>query len=218
VSRVGGGVPQSSGRTDGPPLWYLRGEPLDTGLRPIRALDDGRHPDGAIVDGVNAPDAGDGLALWSAEASPRGLVRIRFAERAPWRVPPLWFVFLDEPDARRPAAHLVAYESDRFEPGTVVSQYTYRAEGIDSRMQVGAVRWYRDGLVHQVFVRPDRRRGGIATGLVATAGAFHISKGWSGRVHADGRRTAMGELFVRSLGYRDRIAAMTELMPPMDPA
>jgi hypothetical protein len=41
----------------------------------------------------------------------------------------MWFVNGDEQKAVPPATHLVAYTSDRFPPGTVISNMTFASVG-----------------------------------------------------------------------------------------
>jgi hypothetical protein len=41
--------------------------------------------------------------------------------------------------------------------------------------------------------------------------------GWPGRLHADGRRTELGERLVKGIRRGDLPGPLTTLMPPMDP-
>jgi hypothetical protein len=41
--------------------------------------------------------------------------------------------------------------------------------------------------------------------------------GWLGRLHSDGRRTALGEELVAGLRHPDRIAPLAYRMDPLDP-
>jgi hypothetical protein len=80
------------------------------------------------------------------------------------------------------------------------------------------VRWYRNGLVHQIFVAKDYRRMHLATILLYMAGAWHQANGWEGRIHGDGRRTELGEQLLATLNHPQRYAPLDQVMPPMDPA
>jgi hypothetical protein len=57
----------------------------------------------------------------------------------------------------------------------------------------------------------------VATALIYAASAYHQLHGWPGRLHSDGRRTAMGEQLAAGIRHPSRIAALDHLLPPMDP-
>lgn len=124
---------------------------------------------------------------------------------------------VDEARGQRPASNLVAFATDHSEPGTIVSRYTFATLGVDNNAQVGAVRWYRTGLIHQIFAAPAWRRSGVATALLLTASAFHQANAWPGKLHADGRRTELGQRFAAAARYAHRVGELTETMPDMDP-
>jgi hypothetical protein len=127
-------------------------------------------------------------------------------------------VSIDEP-GELPAATLVAYAGEDFPAGTVIGAKEYATVHVSSEDQAGAVRWIRDrGLVHQIFVGAKWRRRHLGTLLLYVASAFHQANGWPGKLYGDGRRTEMGESFVSTLGHQHRIAPLSEVMPPMDPA
>ncbi|MDH6181534.1 GNAT superfamily N-acetyltransferase [Microbacteriaceae bacterium SG_E_30_P1] len=193
---------------------YVRKGRLPSDLWRVRAYEDDSIADGTIAEAEGI----DGAALWSVvEASP-GLARVEIAPDALPEHPPLWFVWVDEPRASPAATNLVAFSHERFVPGTIVSHFTFATAGVSNDDQVGAVRWYPDGgLVHQIFVKPEWRRWFVASALLFAADAFHQAKGWSGALHGDGRRTDLGQLFAAALRYPQRITALTDQMPSMDP-
>ena len=87
-----------------------------------------------------------------------------------------------------------------------------------SEEQVAALRWsIEDGTVDQIFVNPAWRRKGVGSSTIYTADAFHQFNGWPGRLKSDGRRTEMGETFIATLRFPQRMEPLRELSPPMDP-
>jgi hypothetical protein len=89
---------------------------------------------------------------------------------------------------------------------------------VNNNLQVGAVRWYRTGIVHQVFVTPSWRRQFVATLLLGAADAFHQANGWPNHVRSDGRRTRLGQLLAAGIRQPGRFAPLSESMPSMDQA
>lgn len=189
---------------------------MSSGLWSVAAFYDESVSDGTIVE--EAGDRGP-ATMWDVSESDAGLAHIAIAQEALPEQPNLWFVWVDEPAATPPAANLVAFSTDRFPAGTVVSKYTFATARVPNSEQVGAVRWYPgSGLVHQIFVAPEWRRRFVASTLLYAADAFHQANGWTGKLHGDGRRTALGQLFTAALHHPGRIQNLTHEMPPMDPA
>jgi GNAT superfamily N-acetyltransferase len=195
--------------------WYRRFDRLESGLWLVEAIESDRHPDGTVTDDVETDGA---PVLWRTEPSDSGLLSLHVPLDAVGGVPPLWFTFVDEPKAAPAAANLVAFATPTFPAGTVVSGYAFATAGVPNDAQVGAVRWYRDGRIHQIFVAPDHRRQNVGTALLYAASAWHQANGWSGKLHADGRRTELGQRFAAGVRHPSRLQPLSETMPPMDPA
>lgn len=193
---------------------YVRTGRLASGLWEVAGFGDDTVADGTVVEGTE-PDQD---AAWRVSEAEGALARVSVGRYLLPEQPALWFVWVDEPKATPAGTNLVAFGGDRFAPGTIVSRYTFATAGVPNGEQAGAVRWYpRDGLVHQIFVAPAWRRQFVASMLLYTADAFHQAQGWPGRLHGDGRRTALGQLFAAGLRHPNRARALTEEMPPMDP-
>ncbi len=194
---------------------YIRSGRLASGLWNVRAYGDDTQPDGTVLEG----DFPEGEFSWATGDAAKGLVRVDIGPRLLPAAPPLWFVHVDEPQSEPPATHLVAFGTETFPAGTIIDRYTFATAGVPNGDQAGAVRWYpRDGLVHQVFVAPQWRRRFVASTLLYTADAFHQANGWPGKLHGDGRRTALGQLLLAGLRHPNRAKQLTEEMPPMDAA
>lgn len=193
-------------------IWYRELGATASGLRLAEAWADDAHEEGAYSD----DEPGDAELVWRTTAVERGLLQVTVPEHRAPGAPPLWFVVVDEPRGARPACNLVAYGGDALPAGTIVSGHTFATLGVRSDAQVGAVRWYRDGLVHQIFVSPDHRRQNIGTSLLHAAGAWQQANRWPGFLHSDGRRTLLGQLFLAAKQYPNRVRPLTETMPDMD--
>jgi GNAT superfamily N-acetyltransferase len=196
--------------TPNTPTWYVRRATLPSGLHLVSAHRGDEFPDGSTMHDGHP-------ALWSTEPSENGLLRVIVAQASVPDAPSTWFVNVDEPRAMPPAANLVAYATDDFPAGTVVNKFQFGSLGLPSEEQAGAVRWFRDGLVHQVFVAPKWRRKQLGTLLIYAASAFHQANGWQGKLHGDGRYTDLGNRFLENVPHAARIPQLTEPMPPMDP-
>lgn len=193
---------------------YIRHGRLASGLWDVRAYGDEAVDDGTIREGGDEPDT---EPAWSTNEVPRGLLRVEIGKYLLPDPPPLWFVWVDEPRANPAGTNLVAFPGDRFEPGTIIDKYVYATSGVPNGEQAGAVRWYPGGgLVHQVYVAPAWRRRNVASTLLYTADAFHQANGWEGKLHGDGRRTALGQMLLAGLLHPNRAKQLTEEMPPMD--
>ncbi len=197
--------------------WYARTGVLGSGLHRVSAHLGGEHPDGSWVDmsGAAEPDA---PTLWRTDDATVGLLRVLIAERATPGAPPLWYVWVDEPRADPVAANLVAFADEAVAAGTILDRYAFASMGVSNDSQAGAIRWYRSGVIHQIFVAPDWRRRQVGSCLIYAASAFHQANGWPGHLRADGRRTDLGERMAASLKHPQRVAPLTTLMPPMDAA
>lgn len=200
--------------TVSPGVWYQRISRTDDGWWRVAAYENDQHADGDTVAANPDTQAPDGW-LWRVDDSDRGILRVSLAPHV--GDTPLWFVHVDEAKAHPPAANLVAFATDHYEPGTVIGKYGFAGAGADNNDQVGAVRWYRTGLIHQVFVAPAWRRSGVATALLLTASAFHQAHAWPGKLHADGRRTQLGQRFAAATRFAHRVDELRETMPDMDP-
>jgi GNAT superfamily N-acetyltransferase len=196
-----------------PNIVYTRDHTIDGIGFAVTARMTAEHPDGSYVE---HPDNAWPM-LWRTSPSDRGILHIEVADVVAPEAPDLWFVRIDEPKASPAAVHLVAFTNDARPAGTVVNHYQFATMGVHSDEQAGAVRWYpRDGLVHQVYVSPQWRRLQVGTKLLYSAGAFHQSMGWPGKLHSDGRRTPAGDALTSTILHPIRIAPLTETMPSMD--
>lgn len=200
----------------GTPAWYVRDEALAGGRWRVRCILSTDEPDGAVV-GPEAETEGR-YVHWSASLDAQGRPNLRINPLSLGDVPALWFVEVPESEAPEPATSLVAFVGDLQPPGTVVSNAVFFTLPVKSEDQVGAVRWYiDDGTVDQVFVSQAWRRRGVGSALLYSADCFHQFSGWSGSLHTDGRRTALGESLMATLRFPERIAPLEELVRPMDP-
>jgi GNAT superfamily N-acetyltransferase len=195
---------------------YVRNGRLESGLWRVSAFGDDGVADGTIREGGVEPDY---EPAWAVLPAPGALAKVQVGRYLLPDPPPLWFVWVDEPKASPAGTNLVAFPGDRYEPGTIVSRYTYATSGVPNGEQAGAVRWYPGGgQVHQIFVAPAWRRRNVASTLLYTADAFHQANGWEGKLHGDGRRTALGQMLLAGLQHPNRAKQLTEEMPPMDGA
>lgn len=146
-----------------------------------------------------------------------GIARVEVGEAVVSGAPAMWFCWVHEPTANPVAANLVAYADDRMPQGTIITNIQFASMMNTHDGQVGAIRWYPDGgLIHQIYVAPERRRENIGSMLIYAAAALHVAHGWAGRLHGDGRRTDLGERFAAGIRHGQRVAALSQLQPGMD--
>lgn len=193
---------------------YVRRGKLSSGLWNVSAFGQDAAADGTLQHGGDEPDY---EAAWRVSEPAAGLVHVTVGSYLIPSPPALWYVWVDEPKAAPAATNLVAFGGDRFAPGTIINHYTFATAGVSNGDQAGAVRWYpADGQVHQVYVSTAWRRMFVASTMLYVADAFHQANGWEGRLHGDGRRTALGQMLVAGLRHPNRAKQLTQQMPPMD--
>lgn len=194
---------------------YVRDATLASGLLAVSGYVVDSGTDGGVVARAELPPGAE--RLWATRESARGLLTIDLEHASIPEAPVLWFVIIPEPRASPPATNLVAFAGDQLEAGTVINNYMFATMGVENSAQAGAVRWYpQTGVVHQVYVAQEWRRKQVGTAVLYAASAFHQANGWPGNLHSDGRRTAIGELFVAGLRHPQRITARDAELPPMD--
>ena len=198
--------------------WYVRGpvHPV-TGLAAVTCQRGGVHADGTTV----APDAdlGGAVELWRAEPDRDGRPVVRAAGAADGGTGGIWYVLVEdlEAEASDDAVDLIAFATADVTAGTVITADGFAALPVASEEQVGAIRWSRrTATIDQVYVLPERRRRQLGTLLVYAASAVHQSAGWPGALHADGRRTLLGDRLAGALPHPQRVADLTHRAAPMD--
>jgi len=197
--------------------WYVRSR-FDTARDRwvVRAFRGPRYPDGAVV-ADESPDLAGAEPLWMVAGDDRGRTVVTVSQQVLPHPPPVWFVAVTDDPGRPDEAQLVAFASDDLPAGTVIDRFAFAAVGVPNESQVGAVKWRpASGIVLEIFVQRDQRRQQLATLLLYSASAVHQSRGWSGALRSDGRRTDLGERFVTGLAHPQRIAAWRERAAPMD--
>jgi GNAT superfamily N-acetyltransferase len=200
----------------GTSAWYHRKGPLPGGRWQVRCLFSDGHPDGTVVD--DPGDTTDLFVLWRADLDDEGRPRVLVNDDAVPGAPAMWFVALPELHVPRPAMTLVGFDHEAIGAGSVINDATFFHLPVSNDDQVGAIRWWHEeAVVDQVFVSDRYRRRHVASALIYAASAYHQLHGWPGRLHSDGRRTSLGEQLVAGLRHPDRIAPLSDLMPPMDP-
>ncbi len=195
--------------------WYHREEALRGGRWRVRCLFSDDHPDGSVVEDPDAEHLADRFEIWRADLDPQGRPRVVVNPEAAPGAPAMWFVGLPE-TGDDPAMTLVGYVEGVRPAGVVVPDAEFFHLPTRNDDQVGAIRWWRTGVVDQVYVGDAWRRQHVATALIYAASGYHQLHGWPGRLHSDGRRTTLGDSLVAGLRHPDRIAALTRRMPPMD--
>ena len=199
--------------------WWARlsdpGEPGRPATRTLVGVLSDEFPAHTLVDlpGDHRP-SGWIVAVRTDPASGRALtVDVRLPH-----APLLWYVEVGEPDADPPATTLVAFSDPRYPDGTVLAGSEARAAGVLGEQQVAALRWWPHlGLANQIYVAPAHRRRGIAAKLGHAAFALQRARELPD-LHADGRRTDLGENWREGLPayVAWRLAPRTHRLPPMD--
>lgn len=129
----------------------------------------------------------------------------------------LWFVEVPQPAAEPPASYLVAFSGHGVDGGTVVPPGERRPARVGSADQVAAIRWIpQTGQAHEVYVQPDWRRRGVATGLGVVCATVQAARGGP-RIWGDGARTAMGETWRTGTDWAHLAAELDYLEAPMTP-
>lgn len=209
--------PSHHGRT------YVRFGPVDgKGRRRVRSYLCPAADDGLVID-VEGNSLVDPLEAthemrWRSDFDSTGHVVFRKVAEQKGDAPPMWFVLMDVAPAY--GAGMVAlsgFTTDHFPDGTIIDETEFVLLDVVSEEQVGAVVWSSStGDVDQLYVDPRMRRRDVARQLTGAAGVVHQVHGWPGFVRATGRRTELGERFVRARTHV-RYVPHTELSPSMDP-
>lgn len=199
----------------GTPTWYERQEALPGKRWRVRALVDDAHADGEVVE--DAGDTSEMFELWSTTVDDDGHVVISVNPLANPETVSCWFVILEDRRAAEPTATLVAFATDHVPVGTVITDPEFFHLPVANRDQVAAVRWWtQTGAVDQIYVAEKWRGRDQARELIYHASAYHQHRGWPGRLHIDGRRTAMGQQALGARRHPTRIAPLEKLLAPLD--
>ena len=161
-----------------------------------------------------------GISQWAWTATPvNGQIHISRSKLIAPGTPSMWFVRMDARAKMGDSIHaVVAFITDHFNDGVVIDEMEFVMLPVHNDDQVGAITWNRkSGEIDQIYVSPESRRHNIAQRLINAAAAVHHTHSWPGVMHANGRRTNLGERFALSWQNPLRIAPHTELSPPMDP-
>lgn len=199
----------------GDPIWINRQEPLPGGRWRVTVFVGGHHLDGEKVTGAIDTSESFPLCRGAVDEQQRPVLWVN-PEATPG-APKLWFVALPDKGPSPATMTLVGYHHQCLQEGLVIDDPTFFHLPVRSDEQVGAIRWRTaDGVVDQVYVGEHWRRRHLATTLLYAAGAYHQLHDWPGVLRSDGRRTSAGEHWVAGLRHPQRIAPLTDPMPPMD--
>lgn len=111
----------------------------------------------------------------------------------------------------------MAFSGHGVDGGTVVPPGERRPARVGSADQVAAIRWIpQTGQAHEVYVQPDWRRRGVATGLGVVCATVQAARGGP-RIWGDGARTAMGETWRTGTDWAHLAAELDYLEAPMTP-
>ncbi len=200
------------------PCWYVRGAVHPTsGVACVTCWRGAGHPDGATV--PSDVDTGDAVELWRCEPDAAGRPVVRVAGAPDGAAAGVWFVLVEDLDGDGPddAVDLIAFTTPDVASGTVIGAAAFAALAVASEEQLGAIRWSPvTAVIEQVYVLPERRRRRLGTLLVYAASAVHQARGWPGALHADGRRTVLGDRLAAELPHPQRVSDLTHRAAPMD--
>ena len=172
-------------------IWALRTASLPGGRFEVVGLLSGHFPDGATVgpgpDLAEFPDAIELLTV-RLDSLRRPVVAI-----APWATagaPALWFVEMDASTPDRSMHSLVAFGTEHHANGTIIPNAAFFTLPVRSDQQLAALRWdTTTGEIDQIYVAPDVRDRGVAKKMIIVGGAYHVHRGWEGKIHVGGRRS-----------------------------
>lgn len=200
--------------------WIHRAGRLEDRWWRAHAYLDDRFPDGTKLDPRDDPgDLTDVFWAWATDVDEARHLVITINPAAVPGASDLWFVAIEERHGRkRHTTSLVAFDTDHFPDGTVVTNAEFVPMKVRSDRQAAAIRWWREeAVVDQIFVRADIRRTHVGLKIIYTAASYHQAHGWPGVLHSDGRRTDLGERLATGVPHPQRISAWDERMAPMDP-
>lgn len=176
------------------------------------------HPAGTNLVGENRPSTSDLFLGTSRYLRTGHRTRVLTLEPIAPGAPELGYVLVPELDAKPFALSLVAFPSSVIPAGRVLTPPEAAEQKVASDTQVAAVRWIpEDGVIHQVYVHPSRRRQGISHKLLLGTGLVAAAHGWRA-VHGGEDRTDLGDLMLQGApdawqGYLD---TRVKSSPPMD--
>ncbi len=202
---------------DGLNRWYLRRQQSGPRFWEMSLYRSDHAPNGVVVDARNVPEGlDDAFEAWRTEVTGGRLVIRIHPDVAPGALP-VWYCAVPDRRDPDPAVTLVAFATVHVPFDTVIDRGEFIGLPVRNDEQVAAIRWWtHDGAVDQVYVRSDLRRTHLAAKILRAADAYHQANGWAGRLHADGRRTELGNHLVQSI-VPERVEAWRVRMPPMDP-
>lgn len=212
---MGAGTPRP-----GPPfrVWYARRSTGTGGEVTLTAIEGDRHPDRTVVDVGDDDDAeASGRPLYRGHYRGGWMTQVTVEAALVPDAPPLWYVEVGDPDGEPPAMILVAFATDHFPDGTVVTASALGDTGLERDSQCGALRWWvGTGQVHQIYVAPSARRRGVGTKLALAGAAYCRGPGWPS-LWGTGEVTDLGEAWIAQAVWRGRVEERSRRMPPMTP-
>ena len=214
-----------TGTTEPRGLSFVRfGTPDARGRRALRTYFVPLDRDGTRIDAPEGPDhdplVADHVLVYDTSFDAHDHLRVHRRNTSANNAPSSWFVMVDASRQHGEGmVSIVAFDTDHFPDGTIIDEMEFVMVDVVNERQTGALIWSRlDGLISQIYVAPEHRRSEIGRYILVAASALHHSHDWPGLIHADGRRTTLGQAFVSTYSMAHRAARHSELSPPMDPA
>lgn len=200
--------------------WYCRAIGTSGESLWFAMVSSDEYPEATYVDlpENDAQRAAEGATPCYARYDSTGrIIALEVTDFATLKHPALWFVEVGEPTDTPPATNLVAFTGHGMTTSRLVDPSELAEMTITSDDQVGAIRWYPStGEVTQVYVQPEHRRLGAADTMIAAGVTLNAAAG-NPLFWGDGQRTAIGERWLTTSPWRDRIDEITYLAAPMTP-
>lgn len=174
-------------------LWYWRDSPLDDQWWRVESFGTEEHPKSTTVTGGERPSDAAAFSWTSLDEAGHLVIGIDGRDHLP-TTPDLWWVLREDNSGLIPTVSLIAFASDLYPNGTVLTVPELLAAGGAPPVQAGAIRWAKgEAKIEQIYIAPEFRRRRMSVKVVNAADIVNEASGWGGYLYGGEELTADGQ-------------------------
>lgn len=161
------------------PAYFVIGQQLTDKWRAVNAYTcDDKHPPMTVLHGEHTPET---EAVYFGALDEQGNLVVTLQRQEFHTCPDMWYVLTERPNGTPPNLSLLAFATNEYPKGTIVTPQQAEQHGITPQQQIAAIQWgYGDPKLHQIAVAPEWRRKRIALALIGTADVINMAGNYSG--------------------------------------
>ena len=195
-------------------LWFIDSGPLNDTWRKVSSYTSDKYPKPSVIRDIEPPSD---EAPYTATSLIDGHLSLYITHEHLPDAPHMWYVYLTQPHPVTPSQSLIAFDTDHYPEGTVISVDEARGTNVLPADRIAAINWgLHDPVLYQLYVAKSHRRRRIGTKIINACDILQVARGTDKFIYGGEQVTELGKQYGEAWIGSARRRDPKIMMPPMD--